>query len=147
MPTITPNMCRPDGSKSCRRVIEVEDKAEGHGPANQAASHIAPKPTDPAASVATNRSGSDEMEGMWKKLTPSQVVKNSRHQAKSQRNSKLRRIGWAGDRNALSKLIMRRKNDGPWGDSLANVLKGTNERFQLLLGRPPFEGQTSDLSN
>ena len=33
---------------------------------------------------------------------------------------------------------MPRKNDGPWEDNLANVLEGTNERFQLLPGRPPF---------
>ena len=94
---------------------EAEDRAGGHGPANQAVPHIAPKPTDPVASVATNMSGRDGMDGMRKKLTPSQVVKNSSHQTKSQRNSRLRRIGWVEDRNALSKLIMRRKNDRPGG--------------------------------
>ena len=76
MPTITPHMCRHDGGKSCRRVIEVEDQAEGHGPANQAVPHIAPKPTDPAASVATNRSGSDEMEGIRKKTNSITVRQN-----------------------------------------------------------------------
>ena len=97
---MNPHMSPHDGEKSSRRVIEVEDQAESHGPANQAAPHIAPKPTDPAASVATNKFGSDKMDGMRKKLTPSQLVKNSRHQAKISKKFEIEAnpVGWGPKR-------------------------------------------------
>ena len=64
----------------------------GHLSANQAFCQIAPKLAAPAASNAMNMSGKEVMEGIRKKLTPSQEPNDSIHQAKSRLKSTLRRI-------------------------------------------------------
>ena len=79
--------------KSSSTVMDAEMSPSGQLSANQAFCQTAPKPAAPAASDAMNMSGNEVMEGIRKKLTPSQEPKNSIHQAKSLRNSTLRRIG------------------------------------------------------
>jgi hypothetical protein len=55
-------------------------------PKHQWERHIAPKPMDPAASDATNKSGSWDTPGDKKKLMPFQSRKKASHQWISRRN-------------------------------------------------------------
>ena len=99
----------PTGGKSSRRAIEAGDHVEGHGPASQVVPHMAPKPIDPAASVATNRSGlrrdglhaekTNSIPGREELTPPGQIATKFEIEAN--------RVG--------CKLVMRRKNDHPGG--------------------------------
>ena len=85
-------MSRDHDGKSSSTVMDAEMSTGGHLSANQAFCQTAPKLAAPAASNAMNMSGKEVMEGIRKKLTPSQEPNDSIHQAKSRLKSTLRRI-------------------------------------------------------
>ena len=58
--------------KSSNTVMDTSCIECGHIPVNHLLRQKAPKPVEPDASEATKRSGKEEMDGMRKKLTPSQ---------------------------------------------------------------------------
>ena len=80
------------GNNSNAVILEAGTDA-GQDPANHALRQIAPKPWLPDESEATNRSGKEQIDGMRKKLTPFHDCRNSSHQARSRRSSRLTRIG------------------------------------------------------
>ena len=105
------------GNNSNAAILEAGTDA-GQDPASHALRQKAPKPWLPEESEATNRSGKEQIDGRRKKLTPFQEWRNSSHQARSRRNSQLRRIGWDGDRKAHNRSIMRRRKVRPGGTTL-----------------------------